>query len=436
MRSDARLVAFAVATLCAGSGSAQTPSPIFQGFRPGACALVPRLVTHFLRREQPDTARYDFAADTTATAARDSARLCAARYGATLNWWEIPHQVRVNLALGEDTRAGETASRYLASLADSSAEKNAWALYLMVADHLSAHPARTKAASEFLANLDRIGPKGVRAGVLAHSLMARSAHARWDDSTVRVEASRAIAQWKTLNPDDALGLTSTIVGAFALKAELELRAKGGDAARAVIDSAQRTIPAVAAGPRQQLAALARLYSVVGKKGAPVEASFWFKAANPGTPRPHAGKVFIISEASHSCGASCRPRHQALGRLERRFRERGLEIINTTRTLGFVRDSAPVSPEAEAKYDSAYFLAQKEIPGSLAVYDTKFRRLPDGRRVNEPTPQELNYRLATFTVVDRAGVIRYVALGWDPLIEVPLGTFIDRLLSEDASGQLP
>jgi hypothetical protein len=57
-------------------------------------------------------------------------------------------------------------------------------------------------------------------------------------------------------------------------------------------------------------------------------------------------------------------------------------------------------------------------------------------VNERTPQEVNYPLATLVIVDKRGVIRYAALGWDPVLEEPLARLIDRLLSEDAASGTP
>jgi hypothetical protein len=216
--------------------------------------------------------------------------------------------------------------------------------------------------------------------------------------------------------------------AFAQKAEIELRASGGDAARAVLDTAQKSIPAEAPASRQ-VALLMRLYSVVGRKAAPIQPAHWYRVSDTGSVRPHPGKVYIISEASHACGGQCRPRYQSLTRFVERFGQRGLEIINTTRTLGFIRDTASIEPIDEARYDSTFFLDQRKIPGSLAVFETKYHWLPDGRRVNERTPQEQNYSGATITIVDMTGTIRYVALGWDPIMEEPIARLIEKLLSQ-------
>lgn len=422
--------AFASLVLVTGVVQGQTAPRSFDGFRPGACGWVPRMVSHFAHRDQPDTAAFDLRKDTIEVQVRDSVRVCASGYSSAINRWETLEQARVQLITGKDADSKTTANNYFASIADSGVERGAWAVYLNINDMLSVRPARVSAATEAVAKLDKMGTKAARASVLAHSSLAQAARLRWDDTTARAEASAVIAQWRTLSPDAALAMSQTAYAAFAQKAELALRASGGEAARAVIDTAQRSIPAAAAAATRQLALLARLYSVVGRKAAPVEATYWFRVSDSASTRPHPGKVFIISEASHACGAPCRTRYQSLGRLVDRFGKRGLEVINTTRTLGFIRDTAAIDPMDEAKYDSTLFFGQRQIPGSLAVYETKFRWLADGRRVNERTPQEQNYSGATFTIVDKTGSIRYVALGWDPVMEEPLARLIEKLLADN------
>lgn len=388
------------------------------------------MVGHFLHRDPPDSTAFDPRRDTIDAAAGDSVRLCALSYGSTINKWEELEQSRVQLILGKDAEAAETTRKSLSTIPESSVEKTAWAMYLSINDMLSVRPARVQAANETVARLDKLGAKAVRASVLAHSLLAQAAHARWDDTTAKREASTVVSQWRTLSPEAALVLSSSAHAAFAQKAEIELRLNGGDAARAVIDTAQRSLPTGSAASRQ-VALFVRLYSVVGRKAAPIQAAYWFRVSDTASQRPHPGKVFIISEATHACGGQCRPRYQSLTRFAERFGKRGLEVINTTRTLGYIRDTAAIEPVDEARYDSTFFLDQRKIPGSLAVFETKYRWLPDGRRVNERTPQDQSYSGSGITLVDKTGTIRYVALGWDPIMEEPIARLIEKLLGQDS-----
>jgi hypothetical protein len=409
--------------------SAQDATRPFHGFTPGACYWVPRMIEQLARREQPDTTAYNPAKDSTLPLARDSVRYCATTYAAPVPTGRLLDESRVQLIMGADSAALAATRRYLATLADSSVERRAWALHLIVDDNARARPRRMKAASDAVAELDKLGPKSARASVLAHMTLAETERDRWDDSAATAEASTAIVRWKTLAPDAALDLAALVGNAFLIKAEIALRNSHPDAARAVIDTAMRMLPSLAMSARRQLDAARRLYANAGKKAPPIAATHWFNAPDASAVRPLPGKVSIITEALHYCGGSCRPRYRALARFTDRFRERGLEVINFTKTVGFYRDTAPVTAADEAKYDSTYFFVTRPIPGSLAVYETKYRWLPDGRRVNEPTPQEQNYPLASLIIVDRRGIIRYVALGWDPSLEEPLAKLIERLLSE-------
>jgi hypothetical protein len=146
-------------------------------------------------------------------------------------------------------------------------------------------------------------------------------------------------------------------------------------------------------------------------------------------RPARGYVSIISDVTHFCGAACQDRYDAMLRYQHRFNDRGLQLINTTRTYGFFVDTAPVTPDREAQYDSAYFLGEMHVPGMLSVAETKFTWLPDGRRKDDPTAQEQNYPYATFVIVDKQGLVRYAAFSWDPMMEEPLASLIERLLKE-------
>ena len=406
---------------------AQNPRP-FEDFTPGACYWVRRLVESAALRDHPDTTAYNPAKDTVIALAKDSVRYCAANVAPPVPVTRLLDEARVQLLAGADSSAAASSRRYMASLADSSIERKAWALHLIVDDDARSRPRRINAAYDALAQLDKLGPKAARASVLAHMTMAEAGQVSWNDSAAAAEASLAIVKWRTLAPEAALDLVDNATQAFLTKAEIALRTRDGDAARAILDTALAMLPSVAIGPKRIVEATKRMYSIVGKKATPIVATYWFKGDST-TAHPGPGKVSIITQAYHDCGSQCRPRYRILGRLVDRFGNRGFEMINFTKTLGYYRDTAPVTPMDEAKYDSTYFFGTRGLPGMLAVYETKFRFLPDGRRRNEPTPQEVNYPLSSFVIVDRHGIIRYAAAGLDPVLEEPLAKLIERLLAE-------
>lgn len=407
---------------------AQEAARPFEGFTPGACYWVRRMVEFAASRDHPDTTAYNPTKDSTIALARDSVRYCAANIAAPVPVTRLLDESRVQLIVGADSLAQAISRQYMAALPDSSVERKAWALHLVVDDDARARPRRIKAAYDAVAELDKLGPKGARASVLAHMTMSEAWQVSWNDSASAAEASQAIAKWRTLAPETALDLADNVTQAFLLKAEIAIRTRDGDAARAILDTATRMLPSLAIGPRRVVEATKRIYSIVGKKAAPIIATYWFKGDST-TTHPGPGQISIITQAFHDCGAQCRPRYRILGRLVNRFGSRGFEMINFTKTLGFYRETAPVTPADEATYDSTYFFGTRQLPGILAVYETKFRWLPDGRRVNDPTPQEVNYPLSSFVIVDRHGIIRYAAASLDPILEEPLAKLIERLLAE-------
>jgi hypothetical protein len=431
MRFELR-AALIACVLAASQARAQGTQRAFDSFTPGACFWVSRLVQAAALRDKPDTTSYYPAKDSTIALARDSVRFCSSAYSTPSGANDLLDEARIRLVAGDDAVARTMAQRYLATLADSSAEQKAWALHLLVETDLRVRPRRFSDAVQTLAELDKLGPKAARASVMSHLAFAAARRDSWDDSSATAEASAAIAKWKTLSPEDALDLSGEATRAFLMKAEIAMRTSSGDAARAIVDTAQRTIPSAAAFAKRQLEAARRLYGIVGKKAEPIVATYWFNISDPSASRPALNKVTVILEASHACGSACRPRYRALARLNSRFGTRGLEIISFTKTVGYYREVAPVTPAEEAKYDSTFFLVTRQLPGALAVFETKFRWLPDGRRINEPTPQDRNYPLATLIIVDRRGSIRYAATGWDPVLEEPLAKLIEKLLTENAA----
>src|SRR5262249_21181376 len=135
--------------------------------------------------------------------------------------------------------------------------------------------------------------------------------------------------------------------------------------------------------------------------------FWFRDDAPNRLKPAPGEVTIMNDAAHSCDRLCAHRFRGLQRFAAEFAGQPLRQLNLTQTYGFYRDTAPVAPEAEARNDSVHFFGQIRVPGALAVYDTHYQIAPDGRRRNQPTPQEAHYPRATLMIVDKRGMIRYV-----------------------------
>ena len=402
----------------------------FQSFTPSRCAVAPSFLEPIARREDTVSTPFVPRGDTLRTTTLAALRQCEGVYGSlTTEDRELLNIARVKLALGVDSAAASARQRYLQALASRPVRERAWALYLVIYDDVTARPPRLTSAGRTLEELDRLAIADAgKARVLAHHIMSEGWRRQWDDVKAEAEADAVIATWRNLPTARRGSAAFTLALAFLLKSEIRLRTIGIDSAKAVIDTAMKVVPENARQARYYIDITNRMYGALGKPAASVKAGFWFNDSDPAKPeRPARERVTVLSSAFHYCGMSCRERYGAMARLLERFGPAGLELINATRTFGFFADTAPLTPAEEAQRDSAYFLGAIGVPGILAVAETKFTWLSDGRRRDEPTPQDANYPYASFIVVDKNGVVRYVALDWDPILEEPLARLIERLL---------
>jgi hypothetical protein len=417
------------------TAAAQAPAAQpFAGYNPGRCAVAARMIDGINRHDRRDTTIYTPRRDTLFTATVESLRECERSYGgAAPEAAEVLNVARVQLLTGQDEAAAATQRQHMASFAGRPAEERAWELLLIIRDNLAGKPARLERARAALAELDALGTVAAGLRVLAHAAMMDAAIERYDDDAMRREAAAALEAWLELDEESRLWRADVLANVFLQRAAVEVLAQGGDAALAIVDSALGIVPVQARGPRMGLERARRLYGNMGRTAAPLDAQFWYNTGATGTNRPAPGRVSLILPADRPCTGICLPMMDAARRIEARFRGQDLDITFRTRTFGFYADTAPATPLAEAQYDSTYFLHHVRIPGALAIAETKFSFRPDGRRVNEPTTDDLNYPGAGVVVVDRNGIIRYVASYWNPVLEARVTELIERLLQAETAG---
>jgi len=424
----------------AATAAAQSPNPManrdFSGYNPGRCVAAARLIERVNRFDHNDTSAYHPASDTLFTATVASIRGCEAAYvGTPIGTDELLDQARVQLFTAQDEAAIASARQRLGTMASRTPEERGWELYLIVTDYLAAKPARIDEARKALAELDAIGKSvgGIR--VLAHFAMASAAIRNWDDELMRAEVDALVKIWTELDAETKRWRYFWMLTSLTNLAAAEAAADRTDLALAAIERLLALIPANDTRALQMYRAIERTYRLTGQKAAPLEAKFWYNTGSTGTTRPAPGRVSLILPLFRPCDevGNCRELVQAARRIAHEFQGQDLDITFRIRTFGFYADTAPAPPLAEARYDSTYFLGQLRIPGALAVEETKFSFKPDGRRVNEPTTDDLNYLRARVVLVDRNGVIRYVAEGWNPVFEDRLREFIRKLLAEPAGG---
>jgi len=449
MRCDGRIVrarrlllpalTLPVALLLPARAAAQPPEGRrFVGYTPSRCAIAAQMIDGINRHDRRDTTVYTPARDTLFTATVESLRECERAYGGTTSDpRERLNVARVQLFTGQDEAAAATQGAHMASMADRPAEERAWELLLIVQDILAGKPARLERARAVLAELDALGKAAASVRTVAHYLMMQEAIERSDDEWMRQEAAAVVKAWQELDEATREFRSFWLMRSIRDRAAVEALAHGRDAALVVLDSAKGLIPS-GWSAREEISRLERMYAVMGKVGAPFEARFWYNTGETRPRRPAPGRVSLALTLVRPCTdvTGCLPMVEAARRIAARFQGQDLDITFRTRTLGFYADTAPATPLAEAQYDSAYFLHHVKIPGALAVAETKFSFRMDGRRVNEPTTDDLNYpgpwQGAGVIVVDRKGVVRYVAASWwHPVLETRISSLIEQLLQETA-----
>ena len=429
-RTTLALAWIALAGLPATAAAQSTQE--FAEYNPGRCVIASRLIDGVNRHDYRDTTMFNPARDTLFTATTEQVRECEAAYGGVATEpLELLNAARVQLLTKRDEAALASQREHMESMADRPPEERAWSLYLILSDLLGGKPARLDRAREVVAELDALGTPAASMRTLAHYALMSAAISRHDDETMRREAAEVVKAWHELDEDTRMWRVNALAGSFTARARVELLVRGVDAALAVLDTARGIVPNAAMIQRRSIEAMQRMYRKVGERAAPIEAAFWYNTGQAGTELPAPGRVSLILPIYVPCGGPCLTMLDGARRIERRFRGQDLDITFRTRTYGFYADTAPVNPQDEANNKSDYLLnyLQGGLPGALAIAETKYHWLPDGRRVNEPTTDDMNYSGAGMVIVDRKGIIRYVAGGWDSVQESRITALIERLLAE-------
>jgi len=429
-RTTLALAWIALAGLPATAAAQSTQE--FAEYNPGRCVIASRLIDGVNRHDYRDTTMFNPARDTLFTATTEQVRECEAAYGGVATEpLELLNAARVQLLTKRDEAALSSQREHMESMADRPPEEQAWSLYLILSDNLRGKPARLDRAREVLAELDALGTPAASMRTLAHYAVMNAAIERQDDELMRSEAAEVVKAWNELDDETRLWRATVLASTFLSRAGVEVLARGGDAARAVIDTARGIMPNAAVIPRRMIDAAQRMYRKVDETAAPIEAKFWYNNAEGPATRPASGRVSLILPIWVPCPAFCIEVVDGARRIERRFRGQDLDITFRTRTYGFFADTAPVNPQTEADHNANYLLNQMQggLPGALAIAETEYDWLPDGRRVNRPTTDDMNYPGARVVLVDRNGIIRYVADGWNNALEARITALIEQLLKE-------
>jgi thiol-disulfide isomerase/thioredoxin len=176
--------------------------------------------------------------------------------------------------------------------------------------------------------------------------------------------------------------------------------------------------------------------LVGTPARAITAPRWLNAPADLRTLPMAGQVTLLEFTAHWCGP-CRESYPGVNRLRERFAAQGFRVVMVTRYWGyFSKDGLlerPLAAEVELERDRAYFAGYHlDVPVAIGDQVTLQRVGNDFQWDPEPDPNDTNYRVTgipQIQIIDRAGVIRRILVGYDNANEPKLAAFIDELLKE-------
>jgi hypothetical protein len=396
---------------------------------PNACVAAVEAAQMVADRARVDTADIDPIHDTLPSAVVSVARQCGAHFSAaTQPVVELRALFELELARNNDHAALAVAERYLSA---QSKEEYPWALAMVARDLLWARPMRLVAAEAIIARLDSLGPSANEPRYAIHDQLNEISVQRSDAARIEREGGVLYQVRQQLTP--AQRTDEKVNGVFTnlLKAQVDgRRSLGGGIderlwiilrqwldlelprSSSLADALTRVKQAATAAGMDSTVLQASLhlltthpmlgFSNLGKPVAPLPATFWFSASGD-TIWPRKNHVTILMWRD---GENIDAKRNALIRhLHQRFGD-ALDIVLYSQTFGYFRDSPPLSPAEEAQKLRWYFFDYLKLPiSALAVLETSFTTLPDGRRRARPSAYLGHPPIENFKLVGKDGTMR-------------------------------
>ena len=394
--------------------SSDAPKPDgYTYYWPGACVQAVRRSHDYYWRAREDSAAWSPAVDTALSDEKKAARECATHFAnASLTTYDLIPLAQLYLITGDDATARTVVERRLADPDVKDASARAWALAQIVDAYLSVSPKRPETALTYLSQLDALkGDEAAVGKVKAYLALAEYYRDFGNDSAMVRASQQVIASGKGLNSHDRNEFARTLVLAYNYMAEAEADRTGDSVAPlAVLGKARADIGSLM-GVAGSLRELSAVYGLYGHPGARLVANAWIGA--PGdTIHPVAGKPALLNFIAY------RWMFPAARRMAAEFGDK-LDVASVRPTIGYFKDLGPLNTTVEAGYLRTYFADDVHVAGAVAITETQFHRIPDGRRIPDPGPNDRAYQTdagSSFVVLDKNGVIRRIWLYWDRAYE--------------------
>jgi hypothetical protein len=346
--------------------------------------------------------------------------------------FELRSLFELELYRGNDTAAITAAEQYLKAQPQ---DEYPWAIAQIVRDLLAARPMRLATAETMMARLDSLGDLALEPRYIAHNQLNIISENRFDiprmeqegwilyrlrrqmtppqlrDGEMHGNARGGYERFLATGARRPLRFTGAPNSWDVLKEMLDIEVTRSSTLREAVFRVVQT--AMAKGMdstdiQEQLRLITRNPSLgfarLGNSVLPLRATFWFSA--PGdTIWPRKNHVTVLIR--RNAGMAGIKSDATIRHLRQRFGDT-LDIVIYTPTVGFFRDSRPLSPTEEAEKLRWYYLDYLKLPiSALAVRETKFTKRPDGRRVAQrPVDDYFGFLLNNFILVGKNGTLRH------------------------------
>jgi hypothetical protein len=397
--------------------SAAPADPFARYETPGQCEQAAiRLNALFWRDKRPDTVVYAPKTDSVPAPVLQAARACAARFTvANVPERELLNLVQLYLWTHQGQLAQAAIDRLLAVEANKPVLDRGWTIEQLVLSLLNATPTQWTAAQKYLAQLDALGAPVATWRLFAHTAVANFTSTLNDRAATIAEARSALAAAHAMSRDDRTDWVYALLTAYKALAEPVARVSGGSAARALFDTAETDLLPLRPTGTREYATLQRAltdarapYTLFGTTGTTIGATQWYNADADATHRPKPGKVSLLVFVSSACGGRCYPMYATIRRLQAKYGSSGLDVIFLASTHNYFRNHPMPSPAAESDSTGRYFVDFLKFDVPVALEETHFSRLRDGRLQADPTPNRTAYyRNRSGVLVDRRGIVTVV-----------------------------
>lgn len=153
---------------------------------------------------------------------------------------------------------------------------------------------------------------------------------------------------------------------------------------------------------------------IGSKVNNIRADYLFSYnRDSNTSYPQLGKSLLVLVVSHDVPKSFYSDYAMIKRIREDYDTTKLDIVLIQKTKGSARwhTDGPLNPEREAEASRWYFQDYLKLEATVAVLETSFTKLPDGRMVAKPDESGIfGSPLIGTVIVDRNGNLVYKDIG--------------------------